>query len=55
MIGKRSGKWCVLHAHPQKRGSKRDKPPGSVIKCFSSRKKAVAMHSAIKASQKGKR
>jgi len=46
---------CVVHAHAQKPGSKRDKPPGVPIKCYSFKeygkkgavKKAYAMHTAI--------
>lgn len=52
-------KICILHGHPKKSGSKTDKPPGSVIKCYSFQeygkdnaiKKAYAMHSAIVNSQ----
>ena len=52
---------CVVHAHPQKRGSARDKPPGTPIKCYSfsqygkkeAIRKAHAMHAAIAARQKG--
>lgn len=52
MVRKIGNKWCVLHAHPKKEGSKTDKPEGSVIKCFSSEKMAIAMHQAILISQK---
>jgi len=49
----------VVHGHPRKKGSKRDKPKGSNIKCYSFKKygkagayrKAHAMHSAITHSQ----
>jgi len=62
MVRKRGSKWCVLHGHPQKPGSKTDKPVGSVIKCFPfkegdkasearAKKKAEAMHQAIIISQ----
>ena len=55
MVVKRDGKWCVVHGHPKKKGSKTDKPKGSVIKCFpgtpEGKKKAEAMHRAILASQ----
>lgn len=51
MIEKRGDKWCVLHGHPQKEGSKTDKPIGSVIKCFPTEKQAIAMHQAIIISQ----
>jgi hypothetical protein len=62
MIEKRGNRWCVVHGHPQKAGSERDKPKGAVIKCFpftpgdkeseaSARLKANAMHKAILASQ----
>ena len=50
-VVKRGKKWCVVHGHPKKKGSKTDKPKGSVIKCFSSRKKAMSMHYAIRMSQ----
>jgi hypothetical protein len=51
-VVKRGKKWCVVHGHPKKKGSKRDKPKGTVIKCFASKKKAQAMHTAIILSQK---
>jgi len=58
-VVKRGNAWCVVHAHPQKKGSKRDKPPGTPIKCWSiskygnagARRRALAMHRAIAASQ----
>jgi hypothetical protein len=58
-VEKRGGSWCVLHGHPQKEGSKTDKPPGTAIHCYSiaefgeegARKKAMAMHYAITQSQ----
>lgn len=48
-------KACVVHGHPKKAGSKRDKPKGTVIKCYSFSKygrkeainKAHKMHYAI--------
>jgi len=52
MVRKRGNKWCVLHGHPKKKGSKTDKPMGSVIKCFSTKKEAMAMHRAIMAGKK---
>ena len=52
MIEKINGKWCVVHGHPRKKGSKKDKPKGSVIKCFETKEKAEAMHTAIIISQK---
>jgi len=51
MIEKRGKKWCVVHGHAQKQGSKTDKPKGSVIKCFDTRAEALAMHRAIEASK----
>lgn len=51
MIEKRGNKWAVVHAHPQKPGSKRDKPPGTVIATFDTKAQAQAMHKAIMASQ----
>lgn len=59
-VAKRGNCWCVLHGHPQKKGSKTDKPKGSVIKCFcgpndtENKRKAEAMHYAIIQSQRGK-
>jgi len=47
MVVRRGDKWCVIHAHPKKAGSKTDKPEGSVIKCFRSKKDAIKMHQAI--------
>lgn len=55
MVRKVNGKWCVLHGHPMKPGSKTDKPIGSIIKCFpgteEGKEKALAMHAAIIISQ----
>lgn len=51
MVEKRGSQWCVLHAHPKKKGSKTDKPPGSVIHCFPTKEKALAQHRAIMASK----
>lgn len=50
-VVKRGDSWCVIHGHPQKPGSKTDKPIGSVIKCFPTREQAEAMHKAIIISQ----
>jgi len=51
MIVKRGNKYCVVHAHSKKKGSKTDKPAGTVIKCFNTRKEAEAMHKAILANK----
>ena len=51
MVVKRGNQWCVVHAHEQKEESKTDKPPGTVIKCFATKKEADEMHRAILASQ----
>lgn len=50
-VVKRGNQWCVVHGHPQKPGSKTDKPEGTVIKCFSTKKQADAMHRAIMANE----
>lgn len=58
MVVKRGNKWCVVHAHPQKPGSKTDKPPGTPIHCYEfipgnkrsearAKAKANKMHRAI--------
>lgn len=52
MIEKRGSKWCVIHGHPKKVGSKVDKPKGSVIHCFTTKKAALAQHRAIMANKK---
>ena len=52
MIEKRGNKWCAVHGHPQKSGSKTDKPKGSIIKCFDTYAEAKRMHTAIIISQK---
>ena len=44
---KKDGKYCVIHGHKKKEGSKTDKPKGSVIKCHSSKEKARKQHIAI--------
>ena len=49
-VEKRGDKWCVVHGHPQKAGSKTDKPEGTVIKCFDTKAEADAMHRAIMAN-----
>lgn len=51
-IVKRGKEFCVLHAHPKKKGSKTDKPIGSIIHCFPTKKKALAQHKAIIMSKK---
>ena len=51
MIVKKKGGWAVVHAHPQKAGSKRDKPIGTVIKVHKTKKAAVSHHNAILISQ----
>lgn len=59
MVEKRGNYWCVVHGHPQKSGSKTDKPKGIPIKCWSiekygeaeAKKRAEAMHKAILHSQ----
>ena len=54
-VEKRDGKWCVVHGHPMKPGSKTDKPEGAIIKSFpgtpEGKAKAEAMHKAIIISQ----
>lgn len=58
MVKKINGKWCVIHAHAKKAGSKTDKPKGSIIHCYpgtpEGRKRANAMHAAIVISQQSK-
>lgn len=54
-VVRRGGSVCVIHGHPRKAGSKRDKPEGTAIKCYSIAKygeagawrRARAMHYAI--------
>jgi hypothetical protein len=57
MIVKRGDKWCVIHAHKKKPGSKRDKPKGTAIGCHKAKKAAIDQHQAIQASKarKGKK
>ena len=61
-VEKRGKTWCVVHGHSQKPKSKRDKPPGTAIKCYKfgsgtdntedeARQKAFDRHYAIKKSQ----
>jgi len=58
MIEKRGNAWCVVHGHPQKPGSKTDKPEGTPIKCYEftpgdkgsearAKSKAEKLHAAI--------
>lgn len=58
-IKKIGSQVCVVHGHKKKKGSKRDKPKGTPIKCFPNtkdgRKKARAMHTAIVINQKKRR
>lgn len=35
MIKRKGNYICVVHGHPQKPGSKTDKPVGTSIKCYS--------------------
>lgn len=62
MVIKKGNRWCVVHGHPRKTGSKTDKPKGSVIKCYRfepgnaeseklAKRKAIKMHQAILISQ----
>ena len=55
MVEKRNGKWCIVHGHTQKKGSKTDKPRGAIIHSFpgtpEGKKQAIAMHTAIYLSQ----
>ena len=62
MIVKRGNRWCVVHGHPMKKGSKTDKPKGTIIKCYSftpgnkqseanAKAKAKKMHQAILISE----
>ena len=50
-VEKRGDKWCVIHGHPMKPGSKTDKPEGSIIHCFPTKAQADRMHKAIIISQ----
>lgn len=43
--------WAVIHAHARKKGSKTDKPKGTIIKKFDTKEKALAMHRAIMANK----
>jgi len=57
MVRQRGRCVCVLHGHKKKKGSKRDKPKGTIIKCYcgpnmkENWRKARAMHYAILHSQ----
>ena len=62
MVRKRGNAWCVLHGHSRKPGSPRDKPKGTVIKCYDfvsgnkrsesiAKAKAHALHRAIVANK----
>ena len=44
IVGKQGDKWCVFHCHP-------DGTRGAVIKCFSTKEEAEAMHRAIMANK----
>ena len=47
MIVKQGSKWAVIHAHKKKKGSKTDKPKGSVIATHATKAEALAQHRAI--------
>jgi len=52
---RRKGKivgYGVYHAHPKRKGNKTDKPKGTLIKAFHTKKEALAMHRAIMISKK---
>ena len=51
MIVRKKGGWAVVHAHPYKVGSKRDRPIGTVIKLHKSKAAAQRHHRAITISQ----
>lgn len=54
-VEKRGSKYCTVHGHPKKAGSKTDKPPGSVIACHDTRKEAESQRTAIRLSKLRKR
>jgi len=54
-VKKRGSKYCVVHGHAKKKGSKTDKPKGSTIACHDTKKEALAQHRAIMASKKKKK
>ena len=65
MIEKKGNRWCVVHGHPKKKGSKTDKPKGTIIKCYSfnpkikgsearAKAKANKMHAAIMIQKQNK-
>lgn len=51
-VVKIGNEWCVVHGHPQKPGSKTDKPPGTIIACHKTKEAAERQHRAIIASEK---
>lgn len=51
-IKKIGSMWAVVHGHPKKKGSKRDKPKGTIIAKHKTKKGALAQHRAIMASKK---
>lgn len=52
MIKKVGKKWAVVHGHAKKKGSKTDKPMGTVMATFTTKKAALRMHRAIIISKK---
>ena len=46
-IKKVKGGYATVHAHAKKKGSKTDKPKGSIIAKFPTKKQAIAQHRAI--------
>lgn len=55
VVEKKGDKWCVLHGHAKKPGSKTDKAKGEVIGCHDTKKEADAQHTAILISQHKKK
>jgi hypothetical protein len=51
MVVKKGNKYCVVHGSPKKKGSKTDKPKGTIIKCFDTESEALKMHRAIEISK----
>jgi hypothetical protein len=52
MTIRKTNGFAVVHGHPKKKGSKRDKPKGSIIAKHKTKKEAVKQHQAIMASKR---
>ena len=52
MTVKKINGFAVVHGHKKKKGSKRDKPKGTIIARHKTKEEAIRQHQAIMASKR---